>query len=318
VHALPCSDRSCGRSWSAPRNPRWTTYAGPGVTRAGRANQRMVGTLFVPPGDGPHPAVMLVSGGWGGLDEYRAALLASHGYAGVQKWLFREPGLPPVLANIPSIFRECHPLMRQQSWLGTRLLAVWGSSRGGELALLLGATFPDINAVSGGCRAACSSGRSGRPARRDVSRQAFALPASKTIRLPEPAGVGGRGKPGLRAIHRSTSRPLAVERSPIAVAAICGPVHCLRRRRSNVASAELADIATAVCNPVDTLTFRHLRFEKADTRFWCRMEPNGACDRVGGYVLQPGRTPRENAEAGSEAWARSAELPRRFSHASCR
>src|SRR5262249_20676260 len=28
-----------------------------------------------------------------------------------------------------------------------RLLAVWGESRGGELALLVGATFPEINAV---------------------------------------------------------------------------------------------------------------------------------------------------------------------------
>ena len=38
--------------------------------------------------------------------------------------------------------------MRKQPWLGDRFLAAWGPSRGGELALLLGATFPDINAVS--------------------------------------------------------------------------------------------------------------------------------------------------------------------------
>lgn len=38
--------------------------------------------------------------------------------------------------------------MRAQPWLGNGFLAVWGPSRGGELALLLGATFPDINAVS--------------------------------------------------------------------------------------------------------------------------------------------------------------------------
>lgn len=38
--------------------------------------------------------------------------------------------------------------MRAQTWFDSRLLAVWGASRGGELALLLGATFPEINAVA--------------------------------------------------------------------------------------------------------------------------------------------------------------------------
>src|SRR5439155_1053035 len=34
-----------------------------------------------------------------------------------------------------------------QPWLQDGFLAVWGASRGGELALLLGATIPTINAV---------------------------------------------------------------------------------------------------------------------------------------------------------------------------
>jgi dienelactone hydrolase len=38
--------------------------------------------------------------------------------------------------------------MRAQPWFDDRLLAVWGVSRGGELALLLGATFPEITAVA--------------------------------------------------------------------------------------------------------------------------------------------------------------------------
>jgi pimeloyl-ACP methyl ester carboxylesterase len=37
--------------------------------------------------------------------------------------------------------------MRRQPWLGDQFLAVWGESRGGELALLLSATFSEINAV---------------------------------------------------------------------------------------------------------------------------------------------------------------------------
>src|SRR5260221_13445557 len=116
---------------------------GPGVTRQAVRANGMVGTLFLRPGDGPHPTVLLVSGGWGGLDEYRAAVLASHGYVAFSLAYFGKPGLPPVLANIPlEYFENAIRWMRQQSWLGDRLLAVWGSSRGGELALLLGATFP--------------------------------------------------------------------------------------------------------------------------------------------------------------------------------
>src|SRR5262249_23241650 len=47
--------------------------AGPGVPRHVIRTDGIVGTLFLPPGAGPHPAVMVVSGGGGGIDEFRAA-----------------------------------------------------------------------------------------------------------------------------------------------------------------------------------------------------------------------------------------------------
>src|SRR5262249_36522347 len=55
--------------------------AGPGVTRHRVRTAGIVGTLFLPPGSGPHPAVIVLNGGDGGIDEYRGAILASHGYA---------------------------------------------------------------------------------------------------------------------------------------------------------------------------------------------------------------------------------------------
>src|SRR5215475_13937845 len=119
-----------------------------GVTREPIRRDGIVGTLFLPPGQGPHPAVMLVSGGNGGIPEGRAAILASHGYAALALGYFGVEGLPRGLVNIPlEYFEGAILLMRAQPWLADRLLAVWGPSRGGELALLLGATFPDINAV---------------------------------------------------------------------------------------------------------------------------------------------------------------------------
>ena len=125
------------------------TVAGPGVTRHIVREAGVVGVLFLPPGDGPRPAVMVVSGGGGGIPEVRAAILASHGYAALALGYFAVEGLPRGLVNIPlEYFENAIRRMRSQPWLGDGFLAVWGPSRGGELALLLGATFPDINAVS--------------------------------------------------------------------------------------------------------------------------------------------------------------------------
>src|SRR5262245_38713972 len=122
--------------------------AGPGVTRHPIRTDGIVGTLFLPPGDGPHPAVIVLNGGDGGIDEVRGAILASHGYAALNLGYFRMEGLPRGLVNIPlEYFENAIRWMRAQPWLRDHFLAVWGESRGGELALLLGSTFAEINAV---------------------------------------------------------------------------------------------------------------------------------------------------------------------------
>ncbi|XP_076153170.1 acyl-coenzyme A thioesterase 5-like isoform X1 [Alosa pseudoharengus] len=57
---------------------RW--YLAPGVQRVDIRERGVKGTFFIPPGPGPFPAVLDMWGGGGGLVEYRAALLASHGF----------------------------------------------------------------------------------------------------------------------------------------------------------------------------------------------------------------------------------------------
>ncbi|XP_061085512.1 peroxisomal succinyl-coenzyme A thioesterase-like [Conger conger] len=57
---------------------RW--YMAPGVRRVEVTEGGVRGTLFLPPGSGPFPGILDMWGGGGGLVEYRAALLASHGY----------------------------------------------------------------------------------------------------------------------------------------------------------------------------------------------------------------------------------------------
>jgi acetyl esterase/lipase len=122
--------------------------AGPGVARHPIRTEGIVGTLFLPANSGPHPAVIVLNGGDGGIDEYRGAIVASHGYAALNLGYFGMDGLPRGLVNIPlEYFGNAIRWMRTQPSLGDRFLAVWGESRGGELALLLGATFTEIKAV---------------------------------------------------------------------------------------------------------------------------------------------------------------------------
>jgi hypothetical protein len=68
--------------------------AGPGVTRHPIRTEGIVGTLFLPANNGPHPAVIVLNGGDGGIDEYRGAILASHGYAALNLGYFRHAARP--------------------------------------------------------------------------------------------------------------------------------------------------------------------------------------------------------------------------------
>jgi dienelactone hydrolase len=124
----------------------------PGVVREVVRAHGLAGLLFRPSGAGRHPAVVTLAGSGGGLSyaEQWAALLAARGYAALALAYFRYDGLPPVLHKAPLEYFET-----ALGWLAARSdvradrLAVMGGSRGGELALLLGATFPRISAVVG-------------------------------------------------------------------------------------------------------------------------------------------------------------------------
>jgi dienelactone hydrolase len=115
---------------------------------------RLRGIAFFPEGEGPFPSVLVYSGSGGGLGglggvQSSAALLASRGFAAFALAYFRYEDLPPDLVNIPlEYFREGIDWLRKNApALGGRV-AVMGASRGGELSLLLGSTYPDdVSAV---------------------------------------------------------------------------------------------------------------------------------------------------------------------------
>ncbi|MBN4666188.1 acyl-CoA thioesterase/BAAT N-terminal domain-containing protein [Pandoraea nosoerga] len=125
--------------------------AADGVTRRDVREDGLVGTLYLPPGDGPFPAVMILNGSGGGINEPRAALYASHGYAAFALGYFKGPGLPDYISNTPlEYFAKGMDWLRRTVRPAHDFVALSGQSRGGELVLLLGATFPEaVSAVIG-------------------------------------------------------------------------------------------------------------------------------------------------------------------------
>ena len=120
----------------------------PNVSRTEVRDEGLVATLFRPRDSGTHPTVIVVGGSGGGLWEAPAALLASHGFVTLAFAYFGIDPLPPGLREIPlEYFGKGIRWLQRQEGVQPQPLGVLGQSPGGELALLLGATFPEIGAV---------------------------------------------------------------------------------------------------------------------------------------------------------------------------
>ena len=119
-----------------------------GVQEIPVREEGLIGTLYQPAGPGPHPGLLVFSGSDGLIRDRGAALLASHGYAALALVYFGSEGVPRTLASIPlEYFEKGIQWLQKQSTVVSDKIGVVGTSRGGELVLLLGTTFPQIKAV---------------------------------------------------------------------------------------------------------------------------------------------------------------------------
>lgn len=104
--------------------------------------------LFLPQEEGPFPTVVVLGGSGGGFSDGLAALYASHGYAAVSVAYFGIEGLPPELLSIPlEYFEGVIEWIKAQPELDLEHLSVSGTSRGGELALILASRYPIFKSV---------------------------------------------------------------------------------------------------------------------------------------------------------------------------
>lgn len=121
-----------------------------GVAQKAVNDGNLVGALFYPEDGKKHAGILLLGGSEGGFEKDAfPALLASHGYAVLSLAYFGIEPLPKSLVEVPveTVQRGIDYLSRQPVVSAENGIAVIGSSRGAELALIAATLNPKTRAV---------------------------------------------------------------------------------------------------------------------------------------------------------------------------
>nr|XP_018669878.1 bile acid-CoA:amino acid N-acyltransferase isoform X2 [Ciona intestinalis] len=113
------------------------------------------GTLFIPPGQGPFPGIIVMFGVVRATLEYKASLFASHGFAALALAFVDANGLPKFdygnLGNNVELqfeyFEMAVKFMSNHKDVNSKNLAVFGSSMSGPIALAIGTHLRGITCV---------------------------------------------------------------------------------------------------------------------------------------------------------------------------
>jgi dienelactone hydrolase len=290
---------------------------GPGVTSKQLEENGLRGVWFLPPGDGPHPAVIVLGGSEGGLPVRSAArLLASHGYATLALAYFGLPGLPRGLVNIPlEYFGKAIAHVRAAVAPRNDFVAVYGGSRGGELALLIASLYADIRAVVAVVPSGVIIGAFGPSEPGDLRPRGAWTLAGKP--LPDMgqnnryANLGG-ADPVQRGLNLMRDLD-AVERATIPVQLIKGPVLMVSGRDDQVwPSFEFAEIARRRLEGHNhPWPFEHITYPDAGHGMAPPYAPTTATTivhPVTGRAIALGGTPKGQIEANLAYWRRTLDF----------
>jgi dienelactone hydrolase len=248
----------------------------------------LVGVFYQPAGATRHPAMIVVSGSGGGVPGpwSDAGGLASRGYAVLALAYFGVDHLPRSLHNIPlEYFGTALDWLRAQPSVDPDRIGLLGTSRGGELALLLGSIFSQIKTVIaivpsdvvwGGC---C-----------DVRNE-----SSWTI--------GGRPL-----VWATPGNSFRTERAAIQVERIHGAVLLISGKRDHIWDSSL--MSERVMDRLHRNNFgylyEHLSYENAGhgigRPYTSTMEINRVVHPLTHRVIDLGGTPAGTAHAREDAW----------------
>jgi dienelactone hydrolase len=295
-----------------------------GVREPASVDETTVGRLFIPPGRGPHPVVIVLSGSGGGFDLDKAAVLSRHGFATLALAYFGIAPLPPWLHRIPlEYFEAALTWLHAQPEIDPQRAGILGVSRGAELALLLGATLPQrIRAIVAYAPSSVAWAASGRdqstgeiipcwtwrgkpvpfaplPLRGFMWRSAFPV-----VALQRPVMFRNLFRAGLR--NRD-----AVERAAIPVENIRGPLLLISGGDDHLwPAAEMSEaIIARLQRHGSTPATEHLHFPHAGHMLRYPHLPvtarHSRNKHLRGARFSFGGTPSADAEAQSQAWHRA-------------
>jgi len=291
----------------------------------------LIGELFLPvtPPQEPLPTVLVLHGSEGGegrLHKQSARVLAAEGYAALALSYFGAEGLPQGLDQIPlEYFEEGLRWLQGQPEVDAERLGVVGRSKGGELALLLGATYPEhVKAVVGYAPSgvAWQSIPTGSASVREEPRSSWTLGAEPVPFVPfKPtpsvmAAMEGffSGRPtSLTILHESALEDeAAVERAEIAVEGINGPVLLISGTDDRLwPSTRLSEIAMEHLRRYEHhFPYEHLRYEGAGHQIGAPGADETPFGREFGPFVLGGST-ETNRAASVDSWPRVLDTLRR-------
>jgi len=306
----------------AARTTAQRLYVADGVERRVVREEGLVGTLFVPSGAGPHPVVITLSGSGGGLSEAGAALYASHGYAGFALAYFNYEDLPQDLIEIPlEYFETAIGWLQRQPRLDSDRIAVSGTSRGGELVLLLGATFPAIKAVIAYVPSGIVHGGISRSGVRGASPAwtlrgepiTYIQPRPEKLSPEPPPPPRGQPIPLTPRFLRGLEDAEAAARAEIPVERINGPVLLISGKDDAMWPSErLAEIARRRFEAHQFAhTYRHLAYAGAGHMIGTPYQPTtvlASRHPLTGEMFAYGGTPKGYAGARADSWREVLEM----------
>lgn len=128
--------------------------AAPGPEGRRVVEQGLFGNYFPAQGPGSHAGVVLLGGSEGGLHRgarRQAIELQKVGYTVLQVAYFRAPGLPANLELVPlETFDRAIDWLGRQPGVDKSRIALIGTSKGAEAALIVATRRPDLRAVAAG------------------------------------------------------------------------------------------------------------------------------------------------------------------------
>ncbi|XP_040831540.1 peroxisomal succinyl-coenzyme A thioesterase-like [Ochotona curzoniae] len=120
----------------------------PGVRREAVRAGRVRATLFLPPGPGPFPGVIDIFGVGGGLMEYRASLLAGHGFATMALAFYNFEDLPKKCDSINlDYFEEALCYMIEHPQVKGPGIGLLGISLGADICLSMASFLKNVSAT---------------------------------------------------------------------------------------------------------------------------------------------------------------------------